>query len=70
MSYKREYLSRKTLAKDLVNKQVSGVCSGIAKHYEVPRLLVRVAALFALFSMPVVTVVAYFVAAALMPTRY
>lgn len=69
MNYERSYLVKKPLTKDVLHKKLSGVCAGIAKHYQVPRLLVRVAAVLALFALPVVTGVAYIVAALLMPSR-
>ncbi len=69
MSYERHYWVHKTLTKDVIHKKVSGVCGGIAKHYELPRLGVRIAAVVALFTFPVVTGVAYIVAAILLPTR-
>ena len=33
MSFDREYSVNKTLTKDMVHKKLSGVCGGIAKHY-------------------------------------
>ncbi|XQW84818.1 PspC domain-containing protein [Thalassotalea piscium] len=69
MRYQQSYRVEKTLAKDSANKQLSGVCAGIAKHYELPRVAIRVAALVALVTFPVVTGVAYVVAAILLPTR-
>lgn len=69
MSYQRNYSVNKTLCKDALNKKLSGVCAGIAKHYELPRIVVRVAAIVALFMFPVATGVAYVVAAVLMPSR-
>lgn len=69
MSYERHYSVHKTLTKDLVHKKVSGVCGGIARHCELPRLGVRIAAVTSLFLFPVVTGVAYIVAAILLPNR-
>lgn len=71
MRYDREYSTiknvRQTLCKDLVNKKLTGVCAGIAKHYNFPRLAVRIAAIAALIMLPVVTGVAYVVASMLLP---
>ena len=71
MRYEREYSSsrniNKRLSKDSVHKKLSGVCAGIAKHYEFPRIAVRVAAIGALILLPVPTGVAYVVASVLMP---
>ena len=67
MSYDRKYSINKTLEKDLLHKKLSGVCAGIAKHYDFPRLVVRGAAIVALLMFPVATGVAYLVASILMP---
>ncbi len=64
------YRVERPLAKDLVHKKISGVCAGVARHFDVPRLLVRAAVVVAGFMMPVVTLVAYVVAALIMPNRH
>ena len=69
MEYQKSYRVNKVLTKDVMHKKLSGVCGGIAKYYNVPRIAVRVAAVLALFTLPVVTGVAYVVAALLMPSR-
>lgn len=69
MSYQREYSVNKTFSKDIVNKKLTGVCAGLAKHYAIPRLAVRVGVVVALIIFPVATGVAYLVATLLMPTR-
>jgi phage shock protein C len=69
MNYRNEYIANKTLRKDIQHKKLSGVCGGIARHYELPRLVVRVAAVLALLMFPVATGVAYLVAAILMPSQ-
>jgi len=69
MSYERSYSVNKTLAKDVLNKKLSGVCAGIAKHYQAPRLAVRAGAIVALITFPVATGVAYVVASLLMANR-
>tara|TARA_R110000744_G_scaffold20336_3_gene53373 strand:- start:10534 stop:10746 length:213 start_codon:yes stop_codon:yes gene_type:complete len=69
MSFDREYSVHKTLTKDLVHKKLSGVCGGIAKHYNLPRLAVRVGAIVALLMFPVATGVAYLVATVLIPNK-
>ena len=69
MQYNREYSVNKTLTKDVVYKKLSGVCAGIAKFYDFPRLVVRIAAIIALLMFPVATGVAYLVAAMLLPSR-
>ena len=67
MSYERNYSVNKTLSKSAHHKKLSGVCAGIAKHYDFPRIGVRVAAIVALITFPVATGVAYVVASVLMP---
>ncbi|MEW6999679.1 PspC domain-containing protein [Colwelliaceae bacterium BS250] len=64
------YRVDRPLAKDLINKKLSGVCAGIARHFDVPRILVRAAVVVAGFMMPMVTIVAYVVAALIMPNRH
>lgn len=69
MSYQREYSVKKTLKKDVIHKKLSGVCAGIAKYYELPRLVIRIAAIAALIMFPLAAGVAYVVAAILLPTK-
>lgn len=69
MSFNREYSVNKTLTKDTVHKKLSGVCGGIAKHYNVPRIAVRAGAIVALLMFPLATGVAYLVATLLMPSK-
>ncbi len=52
-----------------MHKKLSGVCGGIAKHYNLPRIGVRAGAIVALLMFPVATGVAYLVATLLMPSR-
>ncbi|NQY86285.1 MAG: PspC domain-containing protein [Colwellia sp.] len=71
MLYEEEYSSSQTvnssLSKDGLHKKLSGVCAGIAKYYDYPRLGVRVVAVVALIMLPVATGVAYVVASVLLP---
>ncbi len=71
MSYDREYSRikdiNKRLAKDPLHKKVTGVCAGIAKHYNLPRVGVRIAAIVSLIVFPVAAGVAYVVASLLLP---
>jgi len=69
MRYEKEYTVNKTLAKDTIHKKLSGVCAGIAKYYDVPRIAVRIASVLALITFPVATGVAYLVATLVMPNR-
>lgn len=71
MLYEREYSSNQTankkLAKDNKHKKLSGVCAGIAKYYDYPRLVIRLAVVAALIVLPAATGVAYIVASVLLP---
>lgn len=71
MRYEREYGPNPNienrLSKSIRYKKITGVCSGIAKYYDLPRILVRVAAIAALILLPVATGVAYVVASILLP---
>ncbi len=71
MRYEREYSSsrcvNKKLSKDSVHKKLTGVCAGVAKYYDFPRVVVRIAAIGALIMLPVATGVAYVVASVLLP---
>jgi len=74
MKYHREYSAIKDvnpiLGKNTRYKKLSGVCAGIAKYYNSPRLLVRVIAIVALFLFPVATAVSYVVASLLLPNQH
>jgi phage shock protein PspC (stress-responsive transcriptional regulator) len=71
MRYEQEYSSNQTvnrkLYKDGSHKKLTGVCAGIAKYYDYPRLVIRIAAIAALIILPVATGVAYVVASVLLP---
>jgi phage shock protein PspC (stress-responsive transcriptional regulator) len=58
-----------TIYKDSLNKKLTGVCAGIARHYDMERWLVRGLTLGALFFLPMVTGVAYVVASVLLRNR-
>ncbi|GAA0812173.1 hypothetical protein GCM10009111_05770 [Colwellia asteriadis] len=72
MNYDREYSRakdvHKSLSKDQQYKKLTGLCAGIAKHYDLPRLGVRIAAIASLIVFPVPTGVAYIVASVLLPS--
>jgi len=71
MRYEQEYSSsqnvNKRLVKDGFHKKLTGVCAGVAKYYDYPRIVVRVAAIVVLIMLPVATGVAYVVASVLLP---
>ncbi|TYK66984.1 PspC domain-containing protein [Colwellia echini] len=74
MRYDREYSPIKdvpqSLAKDLNNKKLTGVCAGIAKHFNYSPLAVRVVAIALLIAIPIVTGGAYLAASLILPSRY
>lgn len=71
MRYEQEYSTSRTinkrLIKDSYHKKLTGVCAGVAKYYDCPRLAVRAIAIGALIILPVATGVAYVVASILLP---
>ncbi|QOL25925.1 PspC domain-containing protein [Thalassotalea sp. LPB0316] len=69
MDYRKSYRIKRVLTKDLVHKKISGVCGGIAKHYNTPRLAVRAAAVCLFLMFPVAMLIAYIGAAILIPNR-
>lgn len=57
------------IVRDSLNRKISGVCAGIAKHFELPVWMVRAATIgFGLF-FPVAAVFGYFLAVVLMPQK-
>lgn len=65
----KRYYEVNRLYKDSVHRKVSGVCAGLAKHWGVPRLLVRIVAVVCLITLPMVTAIAYITATVLIPNR-
>lgn len=65
----RRYFEVNRLYKDPIHRKVSGVCAGLAKHWDVPRLAVRVGAVVCLIALPTVTAIAYITATLLLPNR-
>lgn len=57
------------IAKDTLNRKLTGVCAGIAKHYQQPAWAVRAAVLGLGLFFPMAVVMAYLVATFLMPAR-
>ena len=70
MKYQQNYSVEKTLMKDKRYKKLSGVCAGIAKYYDLPPLVIRIATIVALITFPVAVGVAYVVATLLMPNSH
>ncbi|MBU1310920.1 MAG: PspC domain-containing protein [Gammaproteobacteria bacterium] len=50
-------------------RKVSGVCAGFAGYYQQPRWLIRILAVALLLMFPIATIVAYLVAAVVLPDR-
>jgi phage shock protein PspC (stress-responsive transcriptional regulator) len=65
----RHYFDVNRLYKDSAHRKISGVCAGLAKHWSVPRSLIRVAAIVCLIVLPTVTAIAYVTATLLIPTK-
>lgn len=57
------------ITKDLVNRKVSGVCAGIARHYNLPANLVRVAVIVFACFVPTLAIMGYVLAVLFMPDR-
>ncbi|NMP17243.1 MULTISPECIES: PspC domain-containing protein [unclassified Thalassotalea] len=64
------YSKYNTLRKDMVNKKVCGVCAGVARYFDLPVFGVRAATVVLGLMMPTTSVIAYLVAALVMPSRY
>jgi phage shock protein C len=65
----RRYFEVNKLYKDSTHSKISGVCAGLARHWNVPRLLVRLVAIVCLITLPTVTAIAYITATLLIPSR-
>jgi phage shock protein C len=60
----------KKLTKDTSDKKISGVCSGIAKYFDIDPTLVRVlTVLLIIFTGLVPGLIAYIIAALIMPQK-
>ncbi len=57
------------ITRDLVNRKVTGVCAGVAKHYKVDANLVRVGAIIFGCFFPAFAIGGYLLATWLMPDR-
>lgn len=58
-----------SICKDNLNKKITGVCAGIARHFDIPRWQVRSLAVLALIVAPPMAITAYVVATFLMRAR-
>jgi len=57
------------ITKDLLNRKLSGVCAGIARHYGMPSIIVRAAVIVFGCMFPMFTIFGYLLAVVLMPDR-
>jgi len=58
-----------SIYKDSANKKITGVCAGIARHYDIPRWQVRAGAVAGLIFLPQVAIVAYFAGTLMLRAR-
>ncbi|WJG09920.1 PspC domain-containing protein [Aliiglaciecola sp. LCG003] len=65
----KDFINSKQIYRDTVRGKVSGVCAGLASHFNVDAWVVRIAAIAAFIFMPVVVAIAYLLAVILIPTR-
>ena len=65
----REYLNFDRLYRDTARAKVSGVCAGLAKHWQQPRWIIRLATIACFLFLPLATAIAYGMAVLLLPTR-
>ncbi len=57
--FSRHHFDDRSLRLDSTNKKLGGVCSGLARYFDVPSLFVRIGALVALCIAPQPTLIAY-----------
>lgn len=65
---KEKYLG-KPITKDLTNRKLSGVCSGIAQHYNCSVNIIRISSIIFGIMFPMAAVFGYLLASLLMPTN-
>ena len=65
----RQYFDLNRLHRDITNSKISGVCAGLASHWNQPRCLIRIAAVVCLIALPMPTAIAYVMAVLLIPKR-
>ena len=73
MSYrdysKTKYQTTRRIVKDSAQGKISGVCAGVANYYQIPTVFIRIIAVLAGITLPTLTVLAYIVAAIVLPNR-
>lgn len=65
----KDYLNTDQLYRDTVRSKVSGVCAGLARHFNVDPWIVRLATVAAFIFMPFPVAIAYVLAVVLIPTH-
>ena len=65
----KSYFDTNRLYRDNIRRKISGVCAGVANHFEQPVWAVRVLAIVAFFFAPVPVAIAYALAVLLIPTK-
>ncbi|GAB3037350.1 PspC domain-containing protein [Bowmanella dokdonensis] len=63
------YYPSKRVSKDRSRGKIAGVCAGLAQHWNMQPWIVRILALVLFFHLPLATLVAYLVAALVLPSR-
>lgn len=67
-NYGGVYMTDKRLHLSLTDKKISGVCGGLAEHFEIDSTIIRLIwALLTVFSFAIGGIVAYIIAAIIMP---
>lgn len=64
-----KYFDVNRLYRSSLGGKISGVCAGLARHWDQPAWLIRVAAIACFLFMPMPTVIAYVAAIVLIPSR-
>ncbi|MCV2886642.1 PspC domain-containing protein [Aestuariibacter sp. AA17] len=65
----KSYIDTQQLHRSTLNKKVSGVCAGLARHFDVSVIWVRLAAIVAFIMFPMPVAIAYLMAVLLLPKR-
>ena len=65
----KDYLNTNQLYRDTVRARVSGVCAGLARHFNVDAWVVRLATIAAFIFFPFPVAIAYVLGVVLIPTH-
>ncbi|MFC3033594.1 PspC domain-containing protein [Pseudoalteromonas fenneropenaei] len=63
------YQQQKTMTRNLSDKKIAGVCSGIAERVNLPVWLTRLLTVLVFFKFPIFIIVAYALAAVCVPAK-